>query len=393
MDVQPEPRRGLQLLRDLLRELLLLALDLNFLLCSWLVSALPWLLRAAAAACGDALALLRGCCAGTEGLPVLALRGRELAQRDRGAGLRCGKALGVGTGLLMHLGKVCLAGTRSLFTLLAALRDTLAGSVVGVSELLAAFLPHVSGRATAASIQLWQRCQLAFRLLCSATVAFTSIFFIGVYILELLLRIAFLIAFFSVIYCNQELLWVLKRQVLGCSRRLQPLLRQLCQVAVLPLHRAVTSQHWRRLADWILQVTDGSQAGRMMNQGRGQLDAGQVPQPRPALSCAGAGQRHQTLKEEPGTSGGRAARRQQLNAAAGNAEGTSGNNPWVLLKEQEERKKCVICQDQTKTVLLLPCRHLCLCQECTEVLLQQDVYQRNCPLCRQVILQTLNVYL
>ncbi|NWU22455.1 RNF26 ligase, partial [Dyaphorophyia castanea] len=422
----------LRLLRDLLRDLLLPVLDLNFALCCWLGSALLWLLLAAAGACGDALALVLGCCAATEGL-------------------------GVGTRLLMDLGRACLAGTRRLFTLLAALWDSLARSNLGVSELLATFLARVSGRATAVSIQLWPHCQLAFKLLCSATVVFISIYFLlyslavvchsgaqslstlfvplwdsltglifgvtgllaaflahvssGAIAVSMLLwwpcqmafellcsvtkvfiSICFLVYSLvkgllslclmgsRVIYCNRELLWVLKGRVLGYSRRLQPVLWQLCQVALLSLRRAMASQHWRRLVDWVLRVT----------QGRGQLGAGQVPEPWPALSHAAAGQRHQTLGEEPGTSGRRAVRRQQLNATA---EETSGNNLWALLNEQEERKKCVICQDQTKTVLLLPCRHLCLCQECTEVLLQQDIYQRNCPLCRQMILQTLNVYL
>ncbi|XP_071432225.1 E3 ubiquitin-protein ligase RNF26 [Pithys albifrons albifrons] len=130
--------------------------------------------------------------------------------------------------------------------------------------------------------------------------------------------------------------------------------------------------------------------GRVLDDDDELPEVAEVPLPRPALSRGAAGQRPQAPREEPGTAWGNP-RNQQRNA--GSAEGAADGDPWALLKEQEERKKCVICQDQTKTVLLLPCRHLCLCQECTEVLLQQAIYQRNCPLCRQMILQTLNVYL
>ncbi|XP_027759325.1 E3 ubiquitin-protein ligase RNF26 [Empidonax traillii] len=465
-------------------DLLLLVLDLNFFLVSSLVSALLWLLSAAcglpaaaaggALACWDAavLALARGCCGGLEGLRALArlaaqaaLRGRELAQRGLGAALGCGQALGrqacealaIAGSLLVYLANslvnVCLLGAQNLLTLLAALWDSLAVPALRLSELLAALLAHVSSGAIAVSILLWSPCQLALELLCTSAQIFVSVFFVNVYGLGLLL----LIVAVGTFLLNPGLPWTLAGHFLGyiqgyfhalpAFQRLKRDAWRLYQVAILSVGMAMTSQPWRRLAHWVLQLTDwslqvtnwsrggrgtnrgsdqrgavavaralgqlldeeqvaqprpGNRAGtahgrvavgRLLDEDEEQLEAGQMPLPRPALSRAAAAQHPQAARQEPGPSWGKAPRKQQLNATAGNAEGAPDNDPWVLLKEQEERKKCVICQDQTKTVLLLPCRHLCLCQECTEVLLQQAIYQRNCPLCRQMILQTLNVYL
>lgn len=41
----------------------------------------------------------------------------------------------------------------------------------------------------------------------------------------------------------------------------------------------------------------------------------------------------------------------------------------------EDELSCVVCSEQEKTVLLMPCRHLCTCQSCAEQL-------TTCPICR-----------
>jgi len=49
---------------------------------------------------------------------------------------------------------------------------------------------------------------------------------------------------------------------------------------------------------------------------------------------------------------------------------------------------CVICQDNGKSVVILNCRHLCLCGECAN-----NKSLKKCPLCRSEILTFLDVYL
>lgn len=41
--------------------------------------------------------------------------------------------------------------------------------------------------------------------------------------------------------------------------------------------------------------------------------------------------------------------------------------------------ECVICMCDTRDTLILPCRHLCLCNSCADSLRYQA---NNCPICR-----------
>ncbi|DBA00434.1 TPA: hypothetical protein N0F65_012965 [Lagenidium giganteum] len=56
-------------------------------------------------------------------------------------------------------------------------------------------------------------------------------------------------------------------------------------------------------------------------------------------------------------------------------------------EEQIETKLCVICLSSEKTILCLPCRHLCLCEECSN----RDEVEK-CPICRVEIVEMLLVY-
>lgn len=57
------------------------------------------------------------------------------------------------------------------------------------------------------------------------------------------------------------------------------------------------------------------------------------------------------------------------------------------VEEQQELKLCVICLSNEKSILCLPCRHLCLCESCSA---HEEV--EKCPICRLHIDEMLLVY-
>nr|XP_056716602.1 E3 ubiquitin-protein ligase RNF26 [Euleptes europaea] len=472
-------------------DLLVILLDVNFFLVSTLVSILLWLIAFAynlpnalvgcMIHCWNGIVLfllcvvealyyltlgsvhaifnlLRGLCSSMESLKVvghlfthLMLRSKEVMHRGLwnlvGSGqslLRqvcevCAIAMSLVAYFVNSIINICLIGTQNLFSLGLILWETIVSPFLSVTDIFAAFLARLSSSAIAMSILLWSPCQLAFDLLASMSKLLINVFFLNLYGLVLLSGLVAACA----LTLNPQLTWTLVDQVTGylnsmpSYHRVRRDLCRLYQVVLLSLDMILSSQAWRRLADWGLQMANWNRGGRGAhhrgdqqqewlpflayilrlpslrvayprrqgfsaasqqaavparqaqqltrgsgNQHRRDIDLGPAAQ----LSVL-AGRQPQTQSEGPSTSHTKPATKEQLNALE------EDSDPWLLLKEQEERKKCVICQDQTKTVLLLPCRHLCLCEECTEILLQQAAYQRNCPLCRQMILQTLNVYL
>jgi len=50
---------------------------------------------------------------------------------------------------------------------------------------------------------------------------------------------------------------------------------------------------------------------------------------------------------------------------------------------QGDWQRCVVCLTNNREVIVLPCGHVCLCADCMILINQQE--QRNCPVCRQQI--------
>ncbi|XP_064648900.1 uncharacterized protein LOC135501077 [Lineus longissimus] len=63
------------------------------------------------------------------------------------------------------------------------------------------------------------------------------------------------------------------------------------------------------------------------------------------------------------------------------------------LEQERDRRRCVVCQDQAKNVLLLPCRHMCMCGPCAQTITRTAlIYRRICPLCRAPIEAIMSVF-
>lgn len=420
----------------LLLDVLTLVLDLNFLLVSSLLASLAWLLAfiynlphtvltsllhlgrgvllsllalieaMVRFTCGGLQALsavLYSCCSGLESLKLLghlashgALRSREILHRgvlnmisNGHALLRqicdvCAITMSLVAYVINSLVNICLIGTQNFFSLVLALWDAVMGPLWRMTDVVAAFLAHISSSAVAMSILLWTPCQLVLELLASAArllASFVLVNLTGLVLLACVLAV-------TVTLLHPDLTLRLATRALS-QLHARPSYHRLREDVVRLSRLVLGLEAWRRVWSRSLQLASWPNRG----------GAPGAPQGGPRRLPSARTWRQDALPEAgPQSEAEEEVRMARVTAARGRErlneeESVAGQDPWKLLKEQEERKKCVICQDQSKTVLLLPCRHLCLCQACTEILMRHPVYHRNCPLCRRGILQTLNVYL
>lgn len=63
----------------------------------------------------------------------------------------------------------------------------------------------------------------------------------------------------------------------------------------------------------------------------------------------------------------------------------------VKLDNELNDRLCTVCQERNRDILLLPCKHVCICNDCTQQILRRR--SAKCPLCRTKISQAMNVFL
>jgi len=63
------------------------------------------------------------------------------------------------------------------------------------------------------------------------------------------------------------------------------------------------------------------------------------------------------------------------------------------VQREREDKLCVVCVDKIKCIMMLPCRHLCVCERCWRQLEATNEHNSTCPLCRNPVQQIIKAYL
>ncbi|XP_063798995.1 E3 ubiquitin-protein ligase RNF26 [Pseudophryne corroboree] len=299
--------------------------------------------------------------------------------------------------LVNSLVNMCLIGMQHIFSSALALWISTVNVIFTGKELIIALFSELSSSAVAVVILFWTPFQLFVDVMVSCSTGIGTILFR--YLYEVLL-LMLLVWASRLIHRPSPLLLLFQER-----------LSRLYRILLVFVRALLNSEVWRRAAarflrlvrmhrvawdrDWNLRRTVARNTPLRVARAQNSERPTQVLNPLPVRRQNPSMQSSSALNPVPN----RVQIPQQVlggpqSSASTSTRGETGTvDPWKLLKQQEESKKCVICQDENKTVLLLPCRHLCLCAHCTNILLQQPILQRNCPLCRKMVLQTLNVYM
>lgn len=324
----------------------------------------------------------------------------------------CGIALSLVVYLANTVVNLLLISMQNLYNVLVSLWETVLCPLQNILELTLAVLSFLYSTLVGASVFLWTPCLSAVEFLASLSHIFASVFLLNFY--GLLFTVGVVAS--ATLYMNPELS---RRQAHRITHYMNtvPSLRYLQGL----FHRLyVLERNLRQRVVWhssrlrhgtptvrtdgdgdagqpeILQEHRAPAGNAVVGEGQGARELAHHPRARQPIQqqqAPGGNSSERLLVAGSSTSRPLQTTADEDSSCKASSSPTADSSLLNLLQEQEERKKCVICQDSPKTVVLLPCRHLCLCRDCKDILLTQPVYQRNCPLCRHMIFQTMDVYL
>ncbi len=61
----------------------------------------------------------------------------------------------------------------------------------------------------------------------------------------------------------------------------------------------------------------------------------------------------------------------------------------IVIREEEKREKeCALCMENPRNIMLKPCNHVCMCEECAK-----KVVKKRCPICNQVYRSAEKLYI
>ncbi|XP_030010450.1 E3 ubiquitin-protein ligase RNF26-like [Sphaeramia orbicularis] len=274
-----------------------------------------------------------------------------------------------------------LITTQNCVSMLAGVWEAVAAPVHKAVELTLTVLTFLYSCLVGVSVLLWTPCQLLLDFITALTHVIFSVLMADTYILT-----AAMVMSLGLLMLNPRFQVLMGQPGFCIVNALHRV-----QVAVQRVYVVIQEQALSFQAIYSRTAQDGSRTQTVETSFR-PAEADPLVSNEPQLSSLPG--RSSNRDSRSSSAEGRTSQ-SQLNTSLKYRSGPLTDGELLsLLKEQEERKKCVICQDSSKTVLLLPCRHLCLCRHCTDILTQrQHVQQRCCPLCRQHITQTMEVFL
>ena len=81
-----------------------------------------------------------------------------------------------------------------------------------------------------------------------------------------------------------------------------------------------------------------------------------------------------------------------LQTTIGNHAACSASNS----SKQDSKGVCIVCMEDEKSVLLMPCKHMCMCKGCTDKLIAQSFSggrkKAMCPVCRNPIMDIIEAF-